>query len=34
MEVRTPTFPGTATVGDTGVIAVDDVAGEFVKFCL
>jgi hypothetical protein len=32
MEDRTPTFPGTATVGDTGVIvAAGDVAGEFVK---
>jgi hypothetical protein len=33
VEVRTPTFPGTATVGGTGVIvAVGDVAGEFSVF--
>jgi hypothetical protein len=32
IEVRKLTFPGTATVGDKGVIvAVGDVAGEFVK---
>jgi hypothetical protein len=31
MEVRTPTFPGTATVGGTGVTAA---VGEFSRFFL